>query len=90
MGKISKRAFLYTIETGTVKRYPFKSTDLNLGSPAVIHGETLHGALGVIYGPIAGNVDAHVQDNWRFHRDSWVDFQRNLFCTFGHRLVIII
>jgi len=79
--KISKRAFLCRIETGTVKRYRFKSTDINLDSPAVIRAETLHGTLGVIYGPIAGNVDVHFLDNWRFYRDSWVDFQRKSSCT---------
>lgn len=68
--KILKRAFLCRIETGMVKRFRFRSTDINLDSPAVIRGETLLGTLGVIYGHIAGNVDVHFLDNWRFHRDS--------------------
>lgn len=68
--KILKRAFLCRIETGTVKRFRFRSTDINLDSPAVIRGEALLGTLGVIYGHIAGNVDVHFLDNWRFHRDS--------------------
>lgn len=78
------------VQTGTLKRYRFKSTDINLDSPAVIRGETLHGTLGVIYGLIAGNVDLHFLDNWRFHRDSWVDFQRKSSCTCDHRHVIVI